>query len=526
MGDCRIRILIAKNLLATTRNSAANNDDDEWHAKAHVASADATVRDVYNATLKPLWNQETLPENVCLWDCTLYPPKDITEWLTQFGDTKGKKSKTLYDAGWFPSGTWQVLPRGMQPKKARNYDDVQYNLQSQSTLVSSSAVQIVGDETGMTPSQVLQSVTERFPETNEDEERKRALQARKQKRKETQAKEAKRHARLEEKIRQLGSAKKANQAVSQQVRRMLIKSRCTGSSSLKMHDRVYLNIVLVQGDDTKEEFRYFSQQDTVARIVAAVANTSLPQEAELLVRHTSNGGQSVYRRLPVTMRLYEAIAEKYLEEVDAVVIRCFTPPEEEPTTSITETEEEQSDTELQVDEVTDVVVDDENEKAASVSSAVSDAAMETDAPDDRDVYDRMFKAIVAMDNAASAKSKKKASSTSAKVRSMLMKSKAKGDKKRVPKMDDRFFLELVVVEDYTGQECVASMSPVFLARSDPVERVWRDCVSVPSGCTAAIYVPMEQGGSFLPVPSDISLQDAEAKGFVRCFDRAVVRLFK
>ena len=358
----------------------------------------------------------------------------------------------------------------------------------------------------MTPSQVLQSVTERHPTNNEDTERQRALQVRHQRRREKQAREAARHATLEDRIRQLGSSKKSNKAVSQQVRRMLIKSRCTGSSSLKMHDRVYLHIVIVQGDDdTKEDFRYFSQQDTVARVVSIVAKVPLPQEAELLIRKANDGSEAVFRRLPLVMRLYEAMAEKYIEEVDSVVIRCYTPPQDEPTSSITDMEGQHSDTEMEVDNDT-AVVESGEQKIAS-SGAVSDALEMVSV--DTDMYNRIAKAIAAMDDDASAKSKKKASSTSAKVRAMLMKSKAKGDAKRVPKMDDRFFIELVVVNDSGGQ-CAASVSPVFLAKSDLVERILRDCVSIPSGYTATIFIPTEQG-SFRILPNDMSLQEAEGK---------------
>ena len=146
---------------------------------------------------------------------------------------------------------------------------------------------------------------------------------------------------------------------------------------------------------------------------------------------------------------------------------------------------------------------------------------------DQSICNRMKEAIAAMDEAASQKSKKKASSTSEKVRTMLMKSKAKGDKKRIPKMDDRFFLELVVIEDYNGTSCSASATPVFLAKSDTVKRILRDCVSIPDGCTATVYsIPKESNGGFCEVPGDLSLQDAEAKGFIQSFDRVVVRIYK
>jgi hypothetical protein len=136
----------------------------------------------------------------------------------------------------------------------------------------------------------------------------------------------------------------------------------------------------------------------------------------------------------------------------------------------------------------------------------------------------MTNAIAAMDEATSSTSKKKTSSTSHKVRTMLMKSKAKGDTKRVPKIDDRFFLELVVISFFEG-ECVASASFDFLAKIDPVGRLLRDCVSIPTGFEATVLVPTEKGG-FRQVPDDISLQDAEKMGFFKSFDRAVVRIYK
>ncbi len=508
---------------------------------SHVAPADSTIRDIYNATLKPLWNQTALPQDVRLWDCTLHPPRDITSLLTQFAETTGPNSKTLYDAGWFPSGTWQVLPNNVQPKQSQNYDDVQYNLQDQPTLQSSLPVKLLGHDETIMPSQVLQSVTERFPAVDREGELKQALQVRRQRRQERQAKEAARHARLEERIQALSSNQGNKSNVSLQVKRMLIKSRCTGSSSLKMHDRVYLYIIVIQeGNDnvdaSRQEYRYFSQQDTVARILASVVKTCLPREAELLIRRQStrtNGEENVtiYRKLPLTMRLYEAIAEKFIEPVDNVVIRCFTPPNEEPTTCITENveeEDERSESEIKVSNDDSVGV----QGKAVVETAVSSEAteMETESNEtslDQSIANRMNEAIAAMDEAASQKSKKKASTTSEKVRTMLMKSKAKGDKKRTPKMDDRFFLELVVIEDYSGTSCSASVAPVFLAKSDAVKRILRDCVSIPDECTGTIYsISKESNGGFCEVSGDLSLQDAEAKGFIQSFNRVVVRIYK
>jgi hypothetical protein len=504
MGHVRIRVLIARELLPD-QHLFVNNDNDDWHAVVHLESADATLRDVYEKVLEPL----SLPNDACLWDCTLYPPEDITDWLSLYSEKTGPRSKTLYDAGWFPSGIWQMLPRGKQPVHSQNYDDVQYNIPS--ALISTSALQLVGQESA-TPSQVLQSAVERFPQ-EEDPDSHDALEIRRLKRTERDKKEKERHAKLEEKIRILQSS---SQPVSQQVRRMLIKSRCTDSGSLKVQDRVHLHVIIILGtEETRQEYRCFSKQDTVARILRLAPNLS-PLEAELLVRLPNSG----LRRLPVTMRLYEAIASNYIQEVDSVVIRCFTPPDEEPTAGILETE---CNTDMQENgEVPSVatvqVVSDSSIHGMEAEMAVIDNVVSVD------ICNQMTQAIAAMDAAASSKSKKKASSTREKVRTMLIKSKAKGDAKRIPKMDHRFFLELVVIQSVKEDgKCVASAFPIFLSKTDPVGRLLRDCVSVPNGIDATLLVPTEQGG-FHRVLTDISLQDAETRGLVKSFDRIVVLL--
>jgi hypothetical protein len=506
MGHVRIRVLIARELLPDQQPVNNNDNDEQWHAIVHSESADATVRDVYEQVLEPL----ALPNDACVWDCTLYPPKEITDWLVLYNCKTGPRSKTLYDAKWFPSGMWQVLPKGKQPVHTQNYDDVQYNLPS--ALISTCAVQLVEQETRTRPSQVLQSVVERFPQ---EEDPDNALEIRRARRNEKEKKEKDRHDQLERQIHLLQSSSKP---VSQQVKRMLIKSRCTGRCSLKMQDRIHLHVVIIRGnEETKQEYRYFSQQDTVARILQLVP-IQLPLEAELLVGLPNN----VFRRLPPTMRLYEAIASNYIHEVDSIVIRCFTPPEEEPTTSILETT---CNVEMQDDNVVPSVATVQDESASSIQGLEAEMTVMDDAVD-VDVCNQMSQAVAAMDDeATSSKSKKKAStSTSAKVRTMLIKSKAKGDAKRIPKMEHRFFLELVVIQTVHGK-CVASASPIFLSKTDPVGRLLRDCVSVPSGLDAMILVPTEQGG-FRKVPTDIILQDAETQGLFKSFDRIVVLLQK
>ena len=52
---------------------------------------------------------------------------------------------------------------------------------------------------------------------------------------------------------------------------------------------------------------------------------------------------------------------------------------------------------------------------------------------------------------------------------MLIKSKAKGDTKRISKIEQYFFLELIVIQTTVNGKCgVASASPIFLNKTDPV----------------------------------------------------------
>ena len=67
-----------------------------------------------------------------------------------------------------------------------------------------------------------------------------------------------------------------------------------------------------------------------------------PQEAGLLIRQSNDGNEALYQRLPLTMRLYDAMAETYIEQVDSVIFRRYPPPNDEPTTGITDTEGQNS----------------------------------------------------------------------------------------------------------------------------------------------------------------------------------------
>ena len=431
MGVCRLKIVVSR--------------FGDAHPDVTIVqefASDATIREVRDSVLPLLLEQG----RVSVWDCTTHPPRDLSNWLfVEFTDRTGPKSKTLFDAGCFPSAVWQVLPHNVQPLTRSVMEDSQYNrnVNDDSSLVSSSKVDLIGVEPCLKPSQVLDNVTKRFSDDMDGTDA--AISARRQLLLERRAKEADRNAKLEERIQKL---KTINSSTSTQVRTMLLKSRCTGSKSLEMQDRVYFHVALVDREAISEHFQYFSRQDTVARVVQKFA-PKLPQEAEFLVLRSDHS----YRRLPNKLRLHEAIQKGFVKGADSVVIRCFSPPDEEPTTYALEDEDgviEQPESPATHSTHTD--------QPPSISKATN--ALSPMSVISQDLIDQLNCAVAELDK----KSKAKKSTSAVKVREMMMKSKAKGDVKRTPKMENRFFVELVLVENGS-----ASSTFVYMARKDTVD---------------------------------------------------------
>lgn len=617
MGDCRLRLLVQRTLLATS------NDDDEDNilnasqyssslilnqvvpALQATFSADTSIRELLDTIQTLLSTNSTsllTPDNsmICIWDCTTHPPKDVTNmFVNEFTETLGPRSKTLYDAGWFPSGTLQVLRRGETPKLARalDYDDAQYNSVSptplsvtettSTTSTSGSAVQWQGTKNTVLPSHILQSVKERWQDDDEKEDNRdhsgvsdsnssESITARKLRL------ERERCRKLQDRIRQLDTKQGA---VSQQVRRMLIKSRATGRSSLAIPDRVYLHCVVVQdgepsasqssqqGDAIREDFCFFSRQDTAGKIVETLVKTLSPVgalmerenfRAEFLIRRPvkhnmqrppqgeaepgddDDDDDMVYRRLPTTMRLYEAIETHLIEKFDSIVVRCYEHPTEHPTTSILDDEEYGCENAVTLERTTSEA----EHVDAQQSNTISDVSVEVPKVAAEGAFDSsiitdeaMAQAIQALDDKDSKGKKRSSTAASVKVRSMLIKSRAKGDAKRVPKMEDRFYMELLLLDAQqvnsdvgSDHRCEATnVLQVFLAKKDTLGRIFRDCLPVAVGniiSNVALYMPVTGDSDtttshFRRVESlDLTLSEAERTGLIKPFDRVIVVAMK
>jgi hypothetical protein len=581
MGDCRLRIQISRELIIDTESPLSNDNGNEWVTISKICSADTTIREVVeeitvdsSSSSSPSFALLPLLQahQVCLWDCTTHPPVDISDWpVSIYTEKGGPNSKTLFDARWYPSGSLQVVPAGQGPKTASagHYDDSQYSLPSDSIqpatqqqtrvqLISTNASTAAAASTMLqglpAPSQVLHAVTKRFADDGDDDEAATAaadlaaaVQIRRQNQQMVAARQAERFLKLEQRIRLLqeSSSGGKNKKVSDQVRRMLIKSRATGRSDLKMQDRVFLHGMIDPGETIshtmREDYRYFSLQATVGRVLSTFAsNTETGKDAELLVRWSPNTTISVmnenetpvYRRLPTLMRLYEAISHQYLADIDTVVIRVYNSAQEEATPSVVDDKEE----EQEESKVTDIVQPDMMDTETTPATE-NDAAGEEKSTHDADEVTncRLTDAIRAMDERKDPKKKKKSSAAATKVRQMQMKSKATGDTKQV-KMEDRFFLELVTVtDDATGDQCTATAAPVFVSLKNNFERLVRDNGKKAPTTTS----PSWQWELLVPLSDDaenssyrricdyqMSFQYAKQSKMVNPFDRLILRYFQ
>jgi hypothetical protein len=594
MGDCRLRIQISRELIDTESSLSSNdNRNNNWYTISKICSADTTIREVVEEITVDSSSSSSSPSfallplleahQVCLWDCTSHPPVDISDWpISIYTEKGGPNSKTLFDAKWFPSGSLQVTPVGQGPQTASagQYDDSQYNLPSgytsiQPTTQQQTRVQLVSTTpnsisaaTATTntlhglpaPSQVLHAVTKRFDDGDGNDEattaaadQAAAVQIRRQNQQAVAARQTDRFNKLEQRIRSLQEASSSsggkNKKVSDQVRNMLIKSRATGRSNLKMQDRVFLHGMIDQGETEatmREGYRYFSLQDTVGRVLSTFANNSeTGKDAELLIRWSSKADPSVmneneapvvYRRLPTLMRLYEAISHQYLADIDTVVIRLYNSAQEEATPTAVDGKEEDIQPDMMDTETTSTAT--ENIQPGMMDTETT-TAPENDAPEEKSTRDaeevtngRLADAIRNMDESKDPKKKKKKSSAAAtKVKQMQMKSRATGDAKQV-KMEDRFFLELVIVmDDTTGDQCTATTAPVFVSQTNNFERLVRDHGKAASQSWQwEILVPLSddaENSSYRRISdSQMSFQDAQKSNTFNPFDRLILRYFQ
>jgi hypothetical protein len=527
MGDCRIRIQVSENIVSESTVHYATVDSLVT-ITAKVWSADTTIEDLFRSTqlfaatqtstIRSLINTGT----VSVWDCTTFPSRNVSQLCQNVTECK---TITLYAAGWFPSGSIQILNLdATEPVtvSSASYDDYQYNRtavtnssnESSDNSHSVKKVQLVpsgkSNESSVNrnalPSQVLRSVAERFQQDDKEDNSNDALRIRLENKKKKQQAILLRHRRLDAYIQRLKTCAYGNQNISEQVHKMLIKSRATGRTNIQIQDRVYLHCILWYDTDTmtnddgdnnnnnnnnpNESYKYFSIQDSIGHALDTFSITSQQQQnqyqaKEMLIqiqRHNidedilnddvveTNG----YRRFPSILRFYEAIQHKFISinVINTVIIRYYNTNHQEATTSIfhqNNIDQHDTTTSLPVTNIehhpgtssvhksdesivpvvhSDIVAPDNivTESANETTITINDGSIIPIPIVTGTRYNQLWDVIKAILPVADDSTKRKSSLSKEKVRQMQMKSKGIGDVKRIKQIEDRFFLQLIITK--------------------------------------------------------------------------------
>jgi len=331
--------------------------------------------------------------SLSIYDCTTYPPKDITTSVNQYTNTVGPKSITLQRLGWFPSGKLYICQcddeqtiSSILNSNIHSVEDFEYN---NPTLLGENGddekgcsktprVLLTGDlaskaaaATGINagtatkplPSQLFKAVQSRFDDDNDGGMNGNTKETNDNNQKKKRRTEAERRVLLDRRLEELDqkvnkSKSKKNKKVSDQVKKMLIKSRAAGNKKVLQCDRFYLNVVLWDDtytnsassngndcDDALEDvnkdveqflsssYMFHSRVASIGRVISSAVGSKADARnkgAELLVLtspspppSSSDGSSMVYRRLPPTLPLHEAESKGYFCNFGRVVVRIF-----------------------------------------------------------------------------------------------------------------------------------------------------------------------------------------------------------
>lgn len=567
MGDCRIRITVSMEVLALGKwGTGRAPSPTTIHAPSPSSgpfvfnlSSDSTIHDLLRAQLiddggsyddvqgQPrisLW-ELCQAVDARIWDCTLHPPTDVTQLVREYPDLQGPSSLTLYAAGWFPSGSLQVLPNGMQPALPgyELYEDIQFPSAGSGKVraIAESSVDASQDSvlllqtpttvgTGISssapikPSELLHSVTTRFVDVGAVDDQHGKLMSRSTAENHNQAVRH-RHQRQERLYAQMTALRKQATSTAEQVRRMLIKNTANGRHGLGMEDRIHLECyravesenadnddILLIGENV--EYRFFSPQDTMGKVIDSFPRPVSNLRGEVLVMMKGTDVPS-YRRIPTLLRLHEALDANYIHDFDVVVLRFYDPQKSEATPTIVE------------------------DCAASIRfegiqlSSTSTELMQINCSPTHTVITKctlmdilnLQAALCAWDEANSKHRKSTNINPSVvRVKHMQIKSKAHGDTRRI-KVENRFFFELVVAHGKTN--AIQSITPVFMSLSDPIQRIRRDLIKTKdTTSTCQFFVAKGFDNATILSISDPSRTFAEIQqqGILEPCVRIIVRL--
>ena len=415
--------------------------------------------------------------SLSIYDCTLNPPRDMTSIVNQYHSPTGPNSITLQTLNWFPSAKLVIF--SSEDEEARmsvlsssiNTDeDFQYNLPAKSTT---SGIQITKGvklsseianryDAKLLPSEVFQAVADsRFDAQENDTSAYISHDVSKVASKPIKIRtEEERRAKIDARLKIIDEKSKQSKT-SAQVKRMLIKSRAEGDKKIRMEDRFYLETVVMDDSNDNDSVDQFSEQDSthrfygrsnnIGRIVSsATKNLNLGSDrmAELLVidKNGEDGACCSFRRLPNTTPIYEVERGGQLNSFDRVVIRIHNRLEE--TSNAVDGAKnlggakDESSSENNKDNVG--IYSEEGSNTGTIQ---------------RSLFTNIAHAIEKLENE---NKKKRKAVLNEKVRHILLKGKAKGNKK-IPETQ-RFYLEVVLL----NKQFDVTIHPVFLSVYDPI----------------------------------------------------------
>jgi len=415
--------------------------------------------------------------SLSIYDCSLHPPKDMTSIVNQYNSPTGPNSITLQTLNWFPSAKLVIFSsedeearKAVLSSSINTDEDFQYNLPSAKSTTtgihSTKSVKLSSEiiaksyNAKLLPSEIFQAVAEsRFDAQENVTFASISHHLSKVESKPTKRRtEEERRRRLDARLKIIDDNSKQSKT-SAQVKRMLIKSRAEGDKKVRVEDRFYLETVVM--DDSNDSVDHFSEQDSthrfygrsnnIGRIVSSATknfNLGSDRMAELLVidKNGEDGPCCSFRRLPNTTPIYEAERGGQLNSFDRVIIRVHNILEETSNADGAKILGGAKD-EINSENYTDNV---------GISSEEGSNTIQ------RSLFTNIAHAIEKLEND---NRKKRKAVLNEKVRHILLKGKAKGNKK-IPETQ-RFYLEVV----HLNKQFDATIYPVFLSVYDPIHLI-------------------------------------------------------
>jgi hypothetical protein len=610
MGDASIHLLMDATLRGTVECEGVSSflsPQFRFDSLSKTLPADTPLSELVDVIFSEISTvtkaeenkRATILDRLIIIDASYHPPKNITSIVRQKGvHASGPESVTLHGLGFYPSGKLVILPAPpsdarydeeqmrckilsrfieWQARNASLHEEFEYNVGGDGTSSSSSSttttniVQWTGINDGSTtmmPSEIFDAVARRdvaspvITSTTSI-----PIRMTKKQRRRTEGERTRRlDAILQNLNKQSSLGGKKKKAVSEKVRKMLLKSRSEGNSKVRMEDRFHLELVKVcdcdasdNGDCDASSYRFYSRQTTVGKVASSlVGNIGNDKASEFLVRFPTplvstavNADKNTtkqpqrYRRLPNTMTLHDAERAGWIWEFDVVLVRIYsllnivegTNTNDGPSNSVldsyTDDEEELPDggdddetiggnnaTIFCDKEIEEISVAGDSMKADVLCSGDSNSQAQQ-----RLLQTRIHAMYMSLDETKDTRTKKKP--VSKQVHNMLIKSRASGNARI--KQEDRIYIRVVLLHDNESTaDAPPSSSYKFFSKQNNLLQVITsetnyDEDKTDGGCIELIAPRRDDPSWYQALTTSLTLGDAIEMGYIENFGTVIIR---